>query len=291
MAARSQAPAATSNGRAASGVVVDVSEATFEAEVLSRSMSVPVVIDFWADWCAPCKQLSPILEKVAREYDGRIRLAKIDVDANQQLGAAFQVQSIPSVFAVLKGQPIPLFQGAMPEPQVREVLEQLLKVAAANGVSGRLEVQPSDAAEAEESEPPHDPRYDAAYDAIEKGDFDAAAAAYRALLAESPADDDARAGLAQVELFRRTSAVDPAAARRTAGQNPADIEAQMTAADVELVAGQVDDALGRLVGTVRRVSGEDREKVRARLLELFELVGLTDPRVVKARSALASALF
>lgn len=291
LAARSRPPAASANGSAASGVVVDVTEATFEAEVLTRSASVPVVIDFWADWCQPCKQLSPILEKLAREYDGRILLARIDVDANPQLGAAFQVQSIPSIFAVLKGQPVPLFQGAMPEPQVREVLEQLLKVAAANGVSGRLEVQPADAAETEPAEPAHDPRYDDAYEAIEKGDFDAAAAAYRGLLDESPADADAKAGLAQVELFRRTSTLEAAAVHKTAEEHLADVDAQLAAADVDLVAGQVDDAFGRLVGTVRRMDGEDREKVRARLLELFEIVGQTDPRVVKARSALASALF
>lgn len=291
LAARSQAPASTSNGAAPTDVVVDVTDATFQAEVLERSVTVPVVIDFWADWCAPCKQLSPILEKLAREYDGRILLAKIDVDANQQLGAAFQVQSIPSVFAVLKGQPVPLFQGAMPEPQVRQVMEQLMQVAAANGVTGRLEVQPTGAAAEEQPEPPHDPRYDAAYDALEKGDFDAAAAAYRALLADSPADADARAGLGQVELLRRASTVDPASARAAADRDPVDVDAQLRVADVDLVDGKVDDAFSRLVETVRRVNGEDRERVRARLLELFDVVGLTDPRVVKARSALASALF
>jgi putative thioredoxin len=296
LAARSPAPAASTNGAAASGVVLEVTEATFQAEVLERSVSVPVVIDFWADWCQPCKQLSPILEKLAREYDGRVLLAKIDVDANQQLGAAFQVQSIPSVFAVLKGQPVPLFQGAMPEPQVRQVFEQLLQVAAANGVTGRLEVKAAEDAGRTESteqpaEPPHDPRYDAAYDAIEKGDFDAAAAAYRGLLAESPADADAKAGLAQVEMLRRTSKVDGASALAAADQRPGDVEAQLVAADVDMLGGRVDEAFGRLVETVRRVGGDDRDRVRARLLELFEMVGLTDPRVVKARSALASALF
>jgi putative thioredoxin len=293
LAARSQAPATSTNGTAVSDVVIDVTEATFEAEVLRRSTSVPVVIDFWADWCQPCKQLSPILEKLAREYDGRILLAKIDVDANQQLGAAFQVQSIPSVFAVLKGQPVPLFQGAMPEPQVRQVFEQLMQVASANGVTGKLEVaaaQNGDTAEAQ-AEPPHDPRYDAAYDAIEKGEFDTAAAAYQVLLAESPADTDAKAGLAQVDLLRRTSTVDAAAARSAADRDPADIDAQLTAADVDVIDGKVDDAFSRLVDTVRRVQGDDRDRVRARLLQLFEVVGLTDPRVVKARSALASALF
>ncbi|HEU0214235.1 MAG TPA: tetratricopeptide repeat protein [Jiangellaceae bacterium] len=291
LAARSQAPAGGSNGAVATGVVVEVTEATFQAEVLNRSMSVPVVIDFWADWCQPCKQLSPILEKLAAEYDGRFLLATIDVDANQQLGAAFQVQSIPSVFAVLKGQPVPLFQGAMPEPQVREVLEQLFQVAAANGVTGRLEVRPGAAPKAEPAEPPHDPRYDTAHDAIEKGDFDAAAAAYRSMLAESPTDPDAKAGLAQAELLGRNKGNDLSSVVATAALRPADVDAQLAAADAEVVAGRVDSAFSRLVDTVRRASGEDRERVRARLVELFEIVGLSDPRVLRARSALASALF
>jgi putative thioredoxin len=293
LAARSRPPAAAGNGAVAS-VVVDVTDATFEAEVLTRSLTVPVVIDLWAEWCGPCKQLSPILEKLAREYDGRILLAKVDVDANPQLSAAFQVQSIPSVFAVVKGQPVPLFQGAIPEPQVRQVIDQLLEVAATNGVSGRLQVAKSPAAaDAAESstEPQHDPRYDAAADAIETGDFAAAGDAYRSMLAESPADPEAKAGLAHVELLQRVSDADPTSARRAADADPTDVSAQLAAADLEMADGKVDDAFARLVETVRQVGGDDRDRVRARLLELFDIVGASDPRVVKARSALASALF
>ncbi|HEY9376784.1 MAG TPA: thioredoxin domain-containing protein, partial [Jiangellaceae bacterium] len=193
LAARSPAAAAPDgNGAVVSDLVIDVTDATFEAKVLQPSLTVPVVIDLWAEWCGPCKQLSPILEKLAREYDGRMLLAKVDVDANPQLSTAFQVQSIPSVFAVVKGQPVPLFQGAIPEPQVRQVLDQLLEVAATNGVSGRLQVAATNGGDGGESaaEPAHDPRYDAAADALEKGDFAAAADAYRSMLAESPADPD-----------------------------------------------------------------------------------------------------
>ena len=293
LAARSRPAGAAGNGAVAS-VVVDVTDATFEAEVLTRSLTVPVLIDLWAEWCGPCKQLSPILEKLAREYDGRILLAKVDVDANPQLSTAFQVQSIPSVFAVVKGQPVPLFQGAIPEPQVRQVIDQLLEVAATNGVSGRLRVEEtSDEADAAEptAEPQHDPRFDAAADAIEKGDFTAAAEAYRSMLADSPADPEAKGGLAQVELLQRVNEADPTSARRAADADPADVSAQLAAADLEIADGKVDDAFARLVDTVRRVSGEDRDQVRTRLLELFDLVGSADPRVAKARSALASALF
>jgi putative thioredoxin len=285
---KSRAPAA-GNGAVVSDLVIDVTDATFEAKVLQPSLTVPVIIDLWAEWCGPCKQLSPILERLAREYDGKVLLAKVDVDANPQLSAAFQVQSIPSVFAVLKGQPVPLFQGAIPEAQVRQVLDQLLQAAAANGVSGRVEVGAPTATEP--VQPAHDPRYDAAADAIEKGDFAAAADAYRSMLAESPADPEANAGLAQVELLRRVSKAAPVSVRRAADADPSDVGAQLAAADLDIADGKVDDAFGRLVDTVRRVSGDDRDQVRARLLELFEIVGSADPRVAKARSALASALF
>jgi putative thioredoxin len=289
LAAKAQQPANSTGAGAGAGVVIDVTEASFEADVLQQSMTVPVVIDFWAEWCGPCKQLSPTLEKLAGEYGGRFVLAKIDVDSNQQLAASAQVQSIPMVLGVVKGQAVPLFAGALPEAEVRQYIDQLLKVAEANGVNGRVDAAADD--DESEAEPPHDPRFDTAYDAIERGDFDAAAAAYSELLAESPNDADAKAGLAQVELLRRTAEVDAATATAAASADPTDINAQMLVADLEVVAGRVDEGFNRLIATVRKVSGDDRDAVRTRLLELFEIVGQSDPRVAKARTALASALF
>jgi putative thioredoxin len=305
MAGQAQPPgtgaggASTVAGQAAAGAggsyVLDVTDETFQQEVVQRSLSVPVVIDLWADWCQPCKQLSPILEKLAAEYEGRFLLVKVDVDANPQISAAFQVQSIPSVFAVLRGQPVPLFQGAIPEPQVRQVLDQLMQVAVANGVSGRAEpvaaAAPAGPAGEPAPEPPHDPRFDDAYDAIEKGDFEAAAAAYKSVLNDAPGDAEAKAGLAQVDLLQRTHNLDPQTVRSTATDKPDDVEAQITAADLDIVEGRVDDALSRLVDTVGRTSGDDRDRARTHLLELFEVVGAQDPRVTKARAALARVLF
>ncbi|GAB2682265.1 tetratricopeptide repeat protein [Thalassiella azotivora] len=290
------APAATggATGGTAGGfrtAVVDVTEASFR-EVVELSLSVPVVVDLWATWCEPCKQLSPVLEKLAREHAGAFLLAKVDVDANPQVSAAFQVQSIPTVVALLKGQPVPLFQGAVPEAQVRQVLDQLLQVAAQNGVDGRLDLaEDTGDADEEPAEEELPPLHQEAYDAIERGDYEAAARAYRTAVAQDPGDDLATAGLAQVELLRRTADVDLDAARARAAGDPSDVDAQLLVADCDVLGGHVEDAFTRLVDLVRVTSGEERERVRVRLVELFEVVGPEDPRVAPARRALASALF
>jgi putative thioredoxin len=282
-------PAGGAAGAApASSFVVDVTEATFETEVLVRSQTVPVVIDFWAEWCGPCKQLSPVLEKLAVEYAGRFVLAKIDVDANQRVAAAAQVQSIPMIVGVVAGQVVPLFAGAYPEAQVRQYLDKLIEVAAANGVTGAVE--PAAPVPADAPEEPADPRWDAAADAIDRGDLPAAADAYRSVLADTPDDPDARMGLAQVELMQRAAASPPDALAR-ADADPGDVAAACAAADLEVVEGHLDAAFARLVEAVRRAAGEDRETARRHLLDLFALVGDEDPRVAPARLALANALF
>jgi putative thioredoxin len=292
LAPRSAPPAQSTGAGAPSvpgGVVVDVTEADFQDVVLEQSLTVPVVVDFWADWCGPCKQLSPILERLAVADEGRWLLAKIDLDANPRIGQAFQVQSIPAVFAVVKGQPVPLFQGALPEAQVRQYLDELLRVAEANGVTGRLAV--GEAPEADPDEPAVDRRYDDAYDAIERGDLEAAASAYRSLLADNPTDPDARAGLGQVELLARTQGVDESAARAAADAAPDDVAAQTTVADLDLLNGNAEAAFTRLLELVRRSAGADRDAARTHLVDLFDLVGNQDERVPKARTALANALF
>jgi putative thioredoxin len=287
--ARSEAAARAADNAtpAPGGSVVEVTEATFQAEVIDRSFQVPVLIDLWADWCQPCKQLSPILERLAAEAGGTWILAKIDVDANPRISQALQVQSIPTVFAAIGGQLVPGFQGALPEPQVREFVGALVKAASQAGLSGAV----ADATdEATAAEVPVDPRFSEAEAALETGQFDLAAKRYQAILDAEPANTEAALALRQVRLLERLQDIDPKLVAR-AETAPDDVPAQLAAADYALSRSDVDGALGRLLGLVRRVSGEDRDAVRERLIEYFDLLGPDDPRVAPARRALANALF
>ncbi|MCN9240175.1 tetratricopeptide repeat protein [Streptomyces sp. RY43-2] len=277
-------------------LVIDVDEAGFEREVLQRSTEVPVVIDFWAEWCQPCKQLSPVLERLATEYNGRFLLAKIDVDANQMLMQQFGVQGIPAVFAVVAGQALPLFQGVAPEQQVRETLDQLVQVAeqrfGLTGLTVDADAEPGGAQAAPEPPAgPHDALLEAAVRALDAGDLGGAIQAYKNVLSEDPGNTEAELGLAQAELLKRVQGMDPQQVRKDAADKPDDVPAQILAADLDLVGGHVEDAFGRLIETVQRTAGEDRNAARLRLLELFEVVGAEDPRVAAARRALARALF
>lgn len=299
-AEQARAEAARQGGGGAvppSSLVIDVDEAGFERDVLQRSTEVPVVIDFWAEWCQPCKQLSPLLERLAVEYNGKFVLAKIDVDANQMLMQQFGVQGIPAVFAVVAGQALPLFQGAAPEPQIRATLEQLVQVAEERfGLTG-LTVDP-DAGPGEAAGPapqvpvgPYDALLEAAVQALDAGDLGGAVQAYKNVLSDDPGNTEAKLGLAQAELLLRVQGMDPQQVRKEAAEKPGDAPAQIAAADLDLAGGHVEDAFGRLVDTVRRTAGDDRDAVRVRLLELFDVVGADDPRVTAARRALARALF
>jgi putative thioredoxin len=285
-------PAAASG---ASNVVIDVTEATFETDVLALSQQAPVVIDFWAEWCEPCKQLGPLLERLAVEYAGRFVLAKVDVDANPRLAQEFGIQGIPAVMAVLGGQLAPLFQGVVPEQQARQVLDQLVQLGEERfGLTGIVpDGAPAEAApEAEaDEEPPGDPLLAAADDALEAGDLDGAAQAFRNVLSDHPAHAEAKLGLINTELLLRTQGVDADKARSAAAEHPDDVAAQTLAADLDILDGRADEAFARLVETVRRTAGDERNKARVHLLELFEIVGADDPRVPKARMALAGVLF
>jgi putative thioredoxin len=284
------APAA---GGAVADLVVDATDESF-GRILEISRTVPVVVDLWAEWCGPCKQLSPIIEKVTRELGGKVLLAKVDVDANPQLAQGFRAQSIPMVVALIAGQPVPMFTGAVPEQQVREVFAQLLQLAAQNGVTGTVPVAGDDgSAEAGDApaEPPMPPLHAEAFAAIEIGDYAAAITAYEKALAENPRDEDAIAGLGQVRLLDRVQRLDLQEARAAAAAAPLDPEAQFAVADLDLAGGHVDDAFGRLLDLFAQLPSDQRTPVRERLIELFGVIGAADPRVVSARNRLSSLLF
>jgi putative thioredoxin len=277
-----------SNGTAASASIIDVTETNFQAEVVERSLQVPVVVDLWATWCGPCKQLSPVLERLAEQGHGSWVLAKVDVDANPRIAQLFGVQSVPTVVAIAGGQPVDAFSGALPEPQVREWIDRLID-ALRDRLPG-IRVAEQGAGDDVEAEEPEDPRFTAAEDAFARGDYDAAEQAYLRILDAEPANELAKAALAQVRFTRRAEAADPAAVAK-ADAAPEDLDAQFAAADTELAQQQVQDAFARLIAAVGRTAGEDRDRARQHLVELFELFPPDDERVIAARRKLASVLF
>jgi len=272
--------------------VNDVTEASFEAEVLQRSMTTPVVIDFWAEWCAPCKQLSPILENLAAEAEGSWVLAKIDVDANPRLAQAAQVQGIPAVKAVLNGQVVGEFNGVLPEAEVRSWIAQLVQGVREGGfgslADGSVDGE-QDGAEAV------DPDLSAADEALVSGDLVASAAAYGRLLdrpgASGELKAEARGGLARVALLTRAEGLDPQRLHEAVRTDPMDVAAVTGLADVLMLSDRAADAFALLLETVRGSGGPERDRARTHLLGLFEVLGDGDPLVARSRRDLASALF
>ncbi|MGH3431409.1 MAG: tetratricopeptide repeat protein [Thermocrispum sp.] len=275
----------TGEAPAAGAAVLDVTEASFQADVVDRSLQQLVVVDLWAEWCGPCKQLSPVLERLAGESGGAWVLAKVDVDANPRIAQLFGAQSIPTVVAIAGGQPVDAFSGALPEPEIRQWLTKLL-----DALKDKLPGVQAAAESGAIPEAPPDPRFVEAEEAVERGDYAAAAAAYQRILAAEPANEDAKAALTQVNFLARSGEADPSVVER-ADANPADVAAAITAADFEVADNRPDAAFARLIAGIRGSAGEDRDKLRAHLVELFGLFDAADPQVAKARRDLASALF
>ncbi|TQM83142.1 putative thioredoxin [Saccharothrix saharensis] len=269
--------------------VLDVTEATFQS-VVERSLDVPVVVELTASWSPEAGQLSPVLERAARAGGGTWLLARVDLDASPRVGQVFGVQSVPTVVAIAGGQPIDAFAGPLPEAEFGQWITRLLD-ALRDRLPGIKAAEAGRAATGDEpAAEPEDPRFTAAEEAFEQGDFAAAEAAYEAILAAEPANAEAKAALAQVRFTARAEAV-PADAIAKADANPDDVDAQLAAADLELATNDVEQSFKRLVDTIRRVFGDDRDRVREHLVGLFDLFPPDDDRVAKARRNLASALF
>ncbi len=270
-------------------LVIEGTDGGFQA-IVTGTQSVPAVVVLWSQRSPASGDFVEVVASVAASYEGRFQVVSINVDANPGLQQAFQVQSVPMTLGLVAGQPVPLFAGPQPAEQVRVYVDELLKLAAEHGVTGRAAVAAPEEAEAE-VEPELPPLHQEAFDAIERDDLDAAVDAYTRALAQNPADEEAAVGLAQVKLMQRTAGVDQQAARVAAAEAPTDIAAQMLVADLDVQGGHVEDAFVRLVDLVRASEGDERDTVREHLVELFAVVGTHDERVQKARRALMSALF
>jgi putative thioredoxin len=283
-----QAPAAPAGGAptapgGAAAIARDVDEATF-GEVVELSRTVPVLVEFYADGIAP------VLGSIVASYGGRLALATVDGNRNPQLAQAFQIQQVPAVVALVGGRPLPLFVGIPGDAEVRQVLNQVLELAAQNGVTGTVPTEGAEPA-GEPVEPPLPPLHQQAFDAISAGDYDEAATAYRTAIAQNPRDQLAVAGLAQVSLLQRLDGLDAAAVRSAGAAALDDVDAQLAVADLDLSGGHVDDAFARLLRVFATADADGKALVRTRLLEFFEIVGADDERTIAARRALTALLF
>ena len=269
---------------AAPGVVLEARDESFSA-VLDLSSRVPVIVEFYA------QGIEPSLGPIVTSYGGRLVLATVDGNANPQVAQAFQVQQVPAVAAVVAGRPLQLFVGMPEEDEVRQVLDQVLQLAAQNGVTGSVPVGDAEEAAPEPEEPPLPPLHQEAYDAIARGDFEAAVKAYSTAIAQDPRDSMAVAGLAQTKLLQRLDGLVAADVLSAAAERPKDVDAQLAVADLDISGGHVDDAFDRLLEVFPSLKPDEKDQIRVRLLEYFEIVGAEDPRVIAARRRLTMLLY
>lgn len=270
-------------------LVVDV-DASSLRDVAEVSTQVPVIVVLHSPRSQASADLAAALEQLADQYAGRFQLARVNVDAAPQVAQALQAQAVPTVVALIAGQPVPMFQGTVPQEQLRSVIDQLLELAAANGINGTIAVDGAAGADTQ-AEPEETEVERAAREAIEAGDFAAAEEVYTHAIAQNPGDDDLKVARNQVRLMARLDGQDPHELLAAADAAPTDLAAALAGADAALALGDVNAALGRALEAVRTHAGEEREEARLRLLELFEVIGSTSPEVAQARRRLATMLY
>ncbi|MGE0743871.1 MAG: thioredoxin [Rhodospirillales bacterium] len=296
-------------GKPAAAAVIESNTAKFMTDVIEASMAAPVIVDFWAPWCGPCKQLGPILEKVVGESKGAVRMVKINVDENQDLAAQLRIQSIPMVYAFSKGRPVDGFQGALPESQVRTFVERLIKTTGATRTD------------------PIQDALDEAAEQMEAGQIDVAIEIYQQVLEHEADNLTARAGLArglieqkELEGAREVLAGVPEDKREEAAvaaalaalelaeksssavadlsgliaavtEDPANHQARYDLALALYGNGEPDAAIDHLVEIVKRDKAWNDQAARKQLLQFFEARGATDPVTVAGRRKLSAVLF
>lgn len=274
----------------AGSYVMPLGEADFQ-DVAQRSVQHPVIVEFFSPRDPSGQAVSSALADLVNAAGGKFLLGRVDVDAESRLAQALGVQAVPTVVALIGGQMAPLFQGTKPKEEIAALLDQLSQVALANGITGRAQpVAGPSTADGEEAAPAN-PRFAKADAALEAGDYAQAVKEFDALLKETPGDAEALAGRAQSALLERSLGFDAAAIVAKASAHPDDVAAQLDAADLEVISGRYEEAFDRLLGLASGADAEQRETLRLRLLELFEVAGRTDPVVLKARRRLATVLF
>ena len=271
----------------ASAHEVPVTEQGLE-QLIADSQTIPTLLLVTSGRVPEGETYLAALRRGVDAKGGALRLAIVDADTQQRVAGALRVQQLPTLLLLLKGQLQPIVDAVLPEAEIEGLLTQILEVARQQGME-----LPEGEGEGDQAAPeaPLPPLLAEAHEAIERGDLDAAVSAYRRQLQESPADAEAKAGLATVELMRRTQGADLAAARQAAADAPADLEAQLLVADLDMLGGHVEDAFSRLLDLLRGADQETKDAVRTRLLDLFEVAGAEDPRVGPARKRLANLLY
>ena len=286
------APGAPAGAGATSAYCVEITEQNFQS-VVETSMTAPVLLVFFSPSRMPeSAQLADDIETLSGEFEGKFLAGRVDIDAVPQIAQAMQIPSVPLVVVVVDGRPMPLFQDAVPLEELRTALTQVMQQLTTQGITGRHQPRTAAPAEGEQAEEEGgDPRYAAAQDALGEGDIETAVAEYQKLVDANPADTEAAAGLAMAKVLQRTQGADLQAAREAAAAAPDDVDAQIMVADLDMLGGHVEDAFNRLVELIRRSEGDVRNRAREHLLGLFGAVGNDDPRVLRGRQNLASALF
>ena len=273
-------------------LVVEGNDANF-GSILELSKSVPVIVELHAG------NPSAVLERVVTGYGGRFLLATVNAQLNPQLTQAFQAVAAPTVAALIGGRPIALYEGELPEADARKVLDQLVTLAAENGVTGIAKAEsaepdgsnPGPDGPAEPVEEPLPPHHQEAYDAIDRGDFAAAINEYGMAIAQNTRDGLAIAGLAQVLLLHRLAGANAEELRSAAAEAPDDVAAQLAVSDLDVSGGHLDDAFDRLLALFPILDPSGKDTVRTRLLDYFEIAGAEDPRVPAARRRLTALLY
>jgi putative thioredoxin len=261
-------------------VGIAVTQENLVSEFVTKSKEQVVVLLAWSSRSSQSKEILETLGKLEKADNGAWLLGTVDVDSQPQVAQALQIKSVPVAIAMIAEQLLPLFESVPPADQVRLVINKLLELASQKGVGKAPEGPIEIPMEAEE---------EAAYAAMEKGDYKAAKISYEAWLKRKPNEQVAVVGLSQVNLMLRIEGLDPVLTLKNAKDN--DLTSQLMCADIQIASGDYEAAFDRLLKVIKSMAGDDRDKAKMHLISLFNLVDPADPRLIKARAALASALF